>query len=44
MAKEENDTTSVSSCFSVNVENYSQLFEAFKETHEEANILALLNN
>jgi len=47
MAKEENDASnvaSVSSCTSLNVENYSQLLEAFKETHEEANRLGLLNN
>jgi len=44
MAKGENDTSSVSSCTFVNIENYSQLLEAFKETHEEANRLALLNN
>jgi len=44
MAKEENDANSVSSCISLNAENYSQLFEAFKETHEEANSLVLVNN
>ena len=27
----------------LNAENYSQLLQAFKETHEEANRLALLN-
>jgi len=43
-AKGENDTSNVSSCSFVNIENYSQLLKAFKETHEEANILALLNN
>jgi len=42
MAKGENDTSSVSSYSSVNVVNYSQLLEAFKETH--ANRLTLLNN
>jgi len=44
MAKDENDTSNVSSCSSVNIENYNKLLEAFKETHEEANRLALLNN
>jgi len=44
MAKEKDDASSVSSCTSLNAENYSQLLQAFKETHEEANQLALLNN
>jgi len=44
MAKGEDDSSSVSSCASLNVENYSQLLQTFKETHEEANRLALLNN
>ena len=44
MAKEEDDASSVSSCSSLNAENYSQLLQAFKETHEKANRLALLNN
>jgi len=44
MAKEESDTSNVSSSTSINVENYNQLLDAFKETHEEANKLALLNN
>jgi len=44
MAKEEGDASSVSSCTSLNVENYSQLLQAFKETHEEANWLGILNN
>ena len=44
MAKEEDDASSVSSCTSLNAENYSQLLQAFKETHEEANRLALSNN
>jgi len=47
MAKKEDDSSkesSVSSYTSLNVENYSQLLQAFKETHEEANRLALLNN
>jgi len=34
----------VSSCASLSAENYSQLFQAFKETHEEVNRLALSNN
>jgi len=44
MAKEEDDASSVSSCTSLNVENYSQLFQAFKETQEEVNRLTILNN
>ena len=44
MAKEEDDASSVSSCTSLNAENYSQLLQAFKETHEPANRLAILNN
>jgi len=44
MAKEGDDASSVSSCTSLNAENCSQLLQAFKETHEEANRLALLNN
>jgi len=44
MVKEEFESSSVSSSSSINVENYSQLLEAFKETREEANRLALLNN
>ena len=44
MTREESDTSSVSSSSSINVENYSQLLEAFNKTHEEANRLALLNN
>ena len=44
MAREEDDASSVSSCPSLNAENYSQLLQAFNETHEEANRLALLNN
>jgi len=44
MAKEEDDASSVSSCPSLNAENYSQLLQAFKETHEEANRLAILSN
>ena len=40
MAKKEDDSSSesnVSSCASLNAENYSQLLQAFKETHEETN-------
>ncbi|XP_068487092.1 uncharacterized protein [Phaseolus vulgaris] len=47
MAKNEDHSSSessVSSSPSLNAENYSQLLQAFKETHEEANRLALLNN
>jgi len=44
MAKEEDDASSVSFCPSLNAENYSQLLQVFKETHEEANRLAILNN
>jgi len=43
MTKEEDDASSVSSCNSLNAENYSQLLQAFKETHEEANRLAIFN-
>ena len=43
MAKEEDDASSVSSCTSLNAENYSQLLQAFNETHKEDNRLALLN-
>jgi len=44
MGKGEDDLSSVCSCASLKAENYSQLLQAFKETHEEANRLALLNN
>jgi len=44
MAKEETDVSSVSSSPLINFENYSQLLDAFKETHEEANRMALSNN
>jgi len=47
MAKKEDDSSSessVSSCASLNAENYSQLLQEFKETHEEANRLTLLSN
>jgi len=44
MGKEESETSSVSSSTSINIKNYSQLLDAFKETREEANRLTLLNN
>jgi len=44
MAKGESETSSVSSSTSINFGNYSQLHDAFKKTHEEANRLTLLNN
>ena len=43
-ARKEVDSSSVSSSNSSNSENYSQLLQAFQETHERANRLALLNN
>ena len=43
-AKEEHESSTVSSNSSINVENYSQLLQAFKETHEEANRLTLISN
>ena len=42
MANEESETNSVCSSTSANFENYSQLVDAFKETHEEAKRLALI--
>jgi len=44
MTRQESDTSSVRFCTSLNAENYSQLLQAFKETQEEANRLAILNN
>ena len=44
MAKEDSDTSSASSNSSANFENYSQLLDTFKETHEEANMLAFIHN
>ena len=38
------NSSDVSSCASLNVENYSELLEAFQETHDEANRLVLSNN
>jgi len=43
MANEDFES-SVSSNVYVNFENYSQLLDSFKKTHEEANKLALSNN
>ena len=43
-AKEEYESSTVSSNSSIDVENYSQLLEVFKETHEEADKLALISN
>jgi len=37
-------SSDVSSCASLNVENYSELLESFQETHDEANRLVLSNN
>ena len=37
-------SSEVSSCASLNEQNYSELLEAFQETHDEANILVLSNN
>jgi len=42
-AKEEYESSTVSSNFFIDVENYSQLLEDFKETHEKANRLAIIN-
>ena len=44
MAKDTSDTSNVSSNSTENIENYSQLLDAFKETCEEANKFPLLNN
>jgi len=44
MARKEDDSSSVSSSNSLNFETYGQLLQAFQETHDEANRLALLNN
>jgi len=44
LEKEETKLSSVGSNISINFENYSQLLDAFKETHEKANRLALSNN
>jgi len=40
MAKEDSETNNVSFNTSVNFENYSQLLDAFKKTHEKANRLS----
>ena len=42
--QDSSSSSSVSSCAFVSVENYSQLLQAFKETHEEANRLTFSNN
>jgi len=44
MAGYEWSISSVNFNFFVNRENYSQLLNAFKETHKEANMLVLSNN
>ena len=44
MAKEESTSNCVSTNSSINTKIYYQLLEAFKETHEEACRLTLLNN
>jgi len=38
------NSSEVSSCASLNEQNYSELLEAFQETHDEANRLVLSNN
>ncbi|XP_068473827.1 uncharacterized protein [Phaseolus vulgaris] len=42
--RQESDASSASSSSSIDSENYSQLLNALKETHEEANKLTLSNN
>jgi len=47
IAEDDNESCSsseVSSCASLNEQNYSELLEAFQETHDEANRLVLSNN
>jgi len=44
MARQESDASSVSSSSSIDSENYIQLLNVFKKTHENANKLALSNN
>ena len=47
VAKNDDESCSsseVSSCASLNEQNYSELLEAFQETHDEANRLVLSNN
>jgi len=41
---ESRSSSEVSSCASLNEENYSELLETFQETHDEANRLAHSNN
>jgi len=38
------NSSEVSSCSSLNEQNYSELLEAFQETHDEANRLVVSNN
>jgi len=44
MAGQKSEVSSTNSSTSFNNENYSSLLQAFLETHEKANILALSNN
>ena len=47
IAEEDDESCSsneVSSCASLNEQNYTELLEAFQETHDEANRLVLSNN
>jgi len=44
MAGKQFDVNNVNSNISINSRNYSTLLQAFKDTHEEANRLALSNN
>ena len=41
---ESSSSSEVSSCASLNAENYRELLEAFQETHDEANRLVVSNN
>ena len=41
---ESSSSSEVSSCASLNEQNYSELLEVFQETHDEANRLVLSNN
>jgi len=41
---ESSNSSEVSSCASLNEQNYSELLEAFQETHDETNRLVLSNN
>jgi len=44
MARQNSEVSSMNPNTSFNSENYSSLFQAFLETYEEANRLALSNN